>query len=143
MVDEVLASLFYRLRVGFLSVKRLFSVRLEVFLMARVYVKTMAKRGPLCLVDELICSTTAFFLVGYDPIVDIKVIEPQRALLGDLLRPQVILLNITVGFKSLRASVWGCEVIFTLKTLVTFNCIFELELDLGVIRGKLQAHFID
>ena len=50
--------------------------------MLSVGVKPVRHGCPLCFVDEFGAGAVALLLVGDNPIVDIHVIEPEGALLG-------------------------------------------------------------
>ena len=133
MLDQVIALLLNLQDVGFLSVEGLLSHGLEVLLVLRVDVKTMGEWRPFGLIDEFSGSAATLFFISDNSIVDIHVVDPERALLGQRLDVQVIADNLSVLLFTLGASVWGGEMILTFKSLVTLDGVFELKLDLRVI----------
>ena len=39
--------------------------------------------------------------------------------------------------------VWGAEMVFTLKSLGSFDCIFQLKLDFRIVGTKFDADFVN
>ena len=98
VLDQVGALLLHPLYVGSLFFEGLVPYALKVLLVLCVNVKAAGHGHPLGLVHKLVRCTTTFLLIRNDPVVDVQIVNPQCALLGQLFRFQVFPLNAAVIF---------------------------------------------
>ena len=134
--------MLYSHNVGFLLLVGLLAVRLEVLLVAQVDVETVGKWRPLRFVYQLGSTSAALLFIGHDSVVDIQIVGPESALLGDHLDMNIITHKIAICFQSLRSLLWRCKVILTLQALMPFDRVLQLELDFRVVWRELQADLV-
>ena len=86
------------LYICFLVVESLLSNVLEILLVPRIDIESMSHRRPLGLVDELLRRTVALFFISHNTIINVQIIDPECALLGQRFNIHVISDDITVSF---------------------------------------------
>lgn len=118
VLDQVRTLLLHRLYVGFLFFEGLVAHALKVLLVLRVDIEAAGHGHPLGLVHKLVRRAAAFLLVRDKPVVDIHIVDPQRALLGQGLRIQVFSLYGSVVFEPLWPRLGRRKVVLSLEALV-------------------------
>ena len=90
ILDQAIAFVFHPGCESLLALERLLPHVLEVFLRLSVHIEPVGEWNPLGPLYEFLSRTFAPLLVGDDPLVDVDVVDPERAVLWDLVGVEVV-----------------------------------------------------
>ena len=121
MLDQVRALLLHPLYVVSLLFEGLFAHALKVLLVLRVDIEAASHGHPLGLVHKLVRCAAAFLVICDNPVVDVDIVDPQRALLGQGLRVLVFSLYSSVIFEPLWPWLGRRVVVLSLEALVALD----------------------
>ena len=142
MLDQILTFFVNLLYIGFLLGEGFLSKLLEILLMLCIDIKSVRQWCPFGLVDEFGDGAATFLFICHNSVVNIDVVKSERTLLGQRLHIYVVSDNLTVGFEALWSGVRCGKVVLTFESLVAFNRILEIKLDLRVIGREVETHFV-
>jgi len=103
----------------------------------------MGKRNPFSSIEESFKGFVACSFIINDTHVNVYVIKSKRAILWQVICIQIIWINRSVRFNALRSGYSWVEVVFSLQSLMAFNCLFKLKLNLRKVWTKLQGNFVN
>ena len=130
VLDQVCALVLHLLYVGSLFFEGLVTQALKVLLVLRVDIEAAGHGHPLGLVHKLVRCAAAFLLIRDNPVVDVHIVDPQCALLGQGLRIQVFSLYGSVIFEPLWPRLGRRIVVLSLEALVALHRVLQLKLHL-------------